>query len=116
MPAGPEIGDAFGQMIRDCHAAGAAPWAVPEIIERDDGQIDAADAGRYFAPPEDEFDSWPLAPARGSVLDIGAGTGRYALPLQERGHQVTALDVSAGGRSRRLRRARRPEPIPRHDR
>jgi SAM-dependent methyltransferase len=30
--------------------------------------------------------------ARGPVLDIGAGTGRIALDLAERGHDVTAVD------------------------
>lgn len=95
MPREPRIGDAFGDTLRECQAAGAKPWAVREIIERDDGHIDSGDASRYFAPPE-AFDAWPLTRARGSVLDIGAGAGRYALALQERGHDVTALDVSAG--------------------
>lgn len=31
--------------------------------------------------------------ARGAVLDVGAGTGRVALDLGRRGHEVTALDV-----------------------
>lgn len=29
----------------------------------------------------------------GPILDVGAGTGRVALPLAREGHQVTALDV-----------------------
>lgn len=90
----PRIGDAFGEMLLECHAAGAAPWAVREIIERDDGYVTSGDAGRYFAEPEAGFRSWPLSRAHGTVLDIGAGAGRYALALQERGHEVTALDVS----------------------
>ena len=31
---------------------------------------------------------------KGTVLDIGAGVGRFALPLQEKGHQVCAIDYS----------------------
>ncbi|MGO2683937.1 MAG: class I SAM-dependent methyltransferase [Microbacterium sp.] len=33
-------------------------------------------------------------PASASVLEIGAGTGRLAIPLAECGHHVVALDVS----------------------
>lgn len=33
-------------------------------------------------------------PADGSILDVGAGTGRYALQLAERGYTVTAVDLS----------------------
>lgn len=31
---------------------------------------------------------------KGKVLDIGAGVGRFALPLQARGHEVCAIDYS----------------------
>src|SRR5512143_125072 len=34
-------------------------------------------------------------PTRGSVLEIGAGTGRYTVELARRGYAVTAVDVSA---------------------
>lgn len=35
-------------------------------------------------------------PAQGRILEIGAATGRYTLPLAERGYHVTAVDLSAG--------------------
>jgi SAM-dependent methyltransferase len=35
-------------------------------------------------------------PERGSILEIGAATGRYTLDLAKRGYQVTAVDMSAG--------------------
>lgn len=35
-------------------------------------------------------------PAQGSILEIGAATGRYTLDLAHRGYSVTAVDLSAG--------------------
>lgn len=68
-----------------------------EIAERDDGFI-AAGLGPavYFEP----FRRWPahqrraMRFVRGRVLDVGAGAGRVALHLQERGHDVVAIDIS----------------------
>jgi SAM-dependent methyltransferase len=37
-----------------------------------------------------------LAGARGSVLDVGAGTGRASLPLARLGHPVTAVERNQG--------------------
>ncbi len=35
-------------------------------------------------------------PHRGSILEIGAATGKYTLELAKRGYTVTAVDMSAG--------------------
>ncbi|MFT3894895.1 MAG: class I SAM-dependent methyltransferase [Anaerolineales bacterium] len=35
-------------------------------------------------------------PAQGSILEIGAATGKYTLGLAQRGYSVTAVDMSAG--------------------
>jgi len=74
------------------------PGAVLELIERDDGFLDGADAARYFTGPDawDALDRLACTEARGRVLDMGAGAGRSALYLQETGRDVVALDVSPG--------------------
>jgi SAM-dependent methyltransferase len=83
------VADAFGQMLRDGRG--------PEIIERDDGFLEAAKIG-YFAPVA----QWPaverraLRWTRGRVLDAGVGAGRAALELQRRGRSVVGIDVSPG--------------------
>lgn len=86
--------DAYGRLILDYLEGTPAP----EIVERDDGVINASRFGPdfYFAP----FRRWPktqrsaLRLVRGRVLDIGCGAGRVAIELQERGHEVVGIDVS----------------------
>jgi len=96
VPDGPVVGDAFGAALLACWEASVKPYEVLELIERDDGYLDGADAARYFAPPEswDALEHSVCERACGRVLDIGSGGGRIALYLQERGLDVTALDVS----------------------
>ena len=103
-------GDAFGEMLRSFAQDGTGL----EIVERDDGFITASQLGpsMYLAP----YRRWrpverrAMRFARGRVLDIGAGAGRVALHLQERGHEVVAIDVSPGAvelmRERSVRDAR----------
>lgn len=86
--------DAFGREVL-AHFRGNA---AHEIIERDDGLVEATGGpASYFA----EFARWPaferraLRFAHGRVLDVGAGAGRVALHLQRRRLAVTAIDNSA---------------------
>lgn len=94
----PALGDAFGDILIRCHAAGAASWSAVEIAERDDGLLSADDASRYFTGPE----RWPSTErracesARGRVLDVGCGAGRHALVMQAAGLEVTGLEPSHG--------------------
>src|SRR5919106_2020681 len=96
-PCNPHLvkrGDAFGSMLLD-HLEGKED--VHEIVERDDGFVSAARLN-YFAPVR----RWPpverraLRFVRGRVLDVGCGAGRVAVELQDRGHDVVAIDVSPG--------------------
>ena len=86
--------DAYGQLLL-AYLDGRR--RATEIVERDDGFIEATEGpANYFQP----FRRWPahqrraLRFARGRVLDVGAGAGRVALHLQERGLEVVAIDVS----------------------
>lgn len=84
--------DAFGHMVFD-HLT---KKQVNEIIERDDGLVEIDSDIGYFS----EFQAWPsyekraMRYVRGRVLDVGAGAGRCALYLQNRGHEVVCIDNS----------------------
>jgi SAM-dependent methyltransferase len=88
------IGDALGEAML-AYLAGSSG---EHVLERDDGWFDIMDTAVYFNEPDD----WPVGESavlehvHGRVLDIGAGAGRYALALQQLGHDVVALDVSPG--------------------
>jgi SAM-dependent methyltransferase len=87
--------DGYGQML----LAALDGRHVAEIVERDDGFIEAAvGPAMYLAP----FRRWhPLDRramrfVRGRVLDVGCGGGRVCLHLQERGQEVVGIDISPG--------------------
>jgi len=88
--------DAMGHMLYDYYQD--PQGEIYQIVERDDGMIDAAaNVGYYFTA----FPDWPpyeqealsyVVPGR--ALDLGCGAGRTTLYLQEKGHEVTAIDNS----------------------
>ena len=86
-------GDAYGQLVRDYLDGRPAQ----EIIERDDGLIEAnAGPKVYFDPPRRwvDVERRGLRLMRGRILDVGCGAGRLALELQRRGRDVVAIDSS----------------------
>lgn len=70
---------------------------VREIIEREDGYIEATEGPAQYLS---EYDEWPehekraMKYARGKVLDIGSGAGRHAIYLQNEGMDVLGIDNS----------------------
>ena len=70
---------------------------VREIIEREDGYIDATEGPSQYLS---EYKDWPqhekkaIKFARGKVLDIGSGAGRHAIYLQNKGLDVMGIDNS----------------------
>lgn len=87
----------------DTDAVGQLMWAYycgkpsHEIIEDRDGTVAIGGGPQsYFST----YKSWPphikaaLGYAKGNVLDIGCGAGRFSLYLQKQGHAVVGIDSS----------------------
>ena len=89
----PEQEDPMGAAIRDYFRQGKS--AQLKVISSlfDDDEMPVAHLFRSYheMPP---LEQRALNEARGKVLDVGAGAGCHALALQERGLDVTAVDIS----------------------
>ncbi len=86
--------DAYGHQLYDYFRGGSQGL---EIVERDDGFIQANLGPRTYLSPYKDWSSHEKAAmsyARGSVLDIGCGAGRHSLYLQKKGLRVLGVDIS----------------------
>lgn len=87
--------DPVGAAIQDFMAGNLEASIVVESNLTEDDEIRVA---YLFRTPDGmpELELLALEACRGRVLDVGAGAGCHSLVLQERGADVTALDLSAG--------------------
>ena len=87
--------DAYGHLIWAYHKGDGD---VIEIVERDDGYIDASRFGpaSYFSEYKDwsEVNKKAVKHVKGRVLDIGCGAGRFSLHFQQKSHEVVGVDNS----------------------
>jgi len=66
------------------------------LLERDDGFVQEEPVSIFFRKPPDFFrhEHTALSLCYGNILDIGSGTGVHSIVLQDRGFNVTAIDIS----------------------
>ena len=86
--------DVFGKSLLDYHhrELNSKLWLYNNYGPPEEMPVDV------FFRPEDEMPELELVAmnlAAGKILDIGAGVGSHALALQNRGADVTALEISA---------------------
>lgn len=83
----------MGAAIRDYFRQGKSAQLKVLSSLFDDDEMPVAHLFRSYdeMPP---LEQRALNEARGKVLDVGAGAGCHALALQERGFDVTAVDIS----------------------
>jgi SAM-dependent methyltransferase len=80
--------------LRDYHE-GARTATI--IVHSDLGEHEELPVAIFFRGADEmfPFERAALELCRGRVLDVGAGTGVHSLYLQERGHDVVAIDLMA---------------------
>lgn len=85
--------DVFGKALLDYYKTGKADtlWLHNSYDEPEEMPIDV-----FFRDEDDmpELEHRALDLCRGKILDVGAGVGSHALALQQRGLEVTAIDIA----------------------
>jgi SAM-dependent methyltransferase len=95
LPMFPYDNDPLGQALLDYYNGDHSVEITVLSNLAEDDVLKVSYLFRSFSEmPEREIKALDLC--RGKVLDVGAGAGAHALLLQERGLEVTAVDVSAG--------------------
>jgi SAM-dependent methyltransferase len=86
--------DLFGKAILDFQTNNSPEDLVTEtnISEADDMSVDYLFRSSNEMP---KLEKKALQLCKGKVLDVGCGAGSHALYLQEKGFDVTAIDISA---------------------
>ena len=82
----------YGQALTDYYA-GKTDATI--LVRRDDGFSSELPVAVFFRsrPAFSTIENMALERCRGTVLDIGAGSGSHTLALRENGFQVVAIDV-----------------------
>lgn len=88
--------DVFGEALQDYFQG---RLEEPLILHNSYGDPEEMPVEVFFRDEEDlpGLEKYALGACRGKILDIGAGAGSHALILQERNHDVTALEISVAG-------------------
>lgn len=85
--------DLFGKALLDYYQNSFVP---PLLLHNEYGPPETIPIDRFFWR-EDKFpdlELFALNQIHGKILEVGAGTGRHTLYMQNQGHNVSAMDIS----------------------
>lgn len=85
--------DLFGQAILDFQTNNSPEDIITETNISEADEMDVAYLFRSFDDMP-KLEQKALQLARGKILDVGCGAGSHSLYLQEKGFDVTAIDIS----------------------
>ena len=88
-----EAMDPYGSALNDFYYGGED---VPVVIVRDDGYRDDMSVKQYFRMREKftNIEKRAISECKGKIVDLSAGVGADCLDLQNRGFDVTAVEIS----------------------
>ena len=86
--------DLFGKAILDFQTNNSPEDLITETSISEADEMSVAYLFRSYAEMP-KLEQKALQLAKGKVLDVGCGAGSHALYLQEKGFDVTAIDISA---------------------
>ncbi len=85
--------DLFGQAIFDYYTNNSPENLITETSISEADEMDVAYLFRDFEKMP-KIEQKALSLAKGKILDVGCGAGSHSLYLQEKGFDVTAIDIS----------------------
>jgi cyclopropane fatty-acyl-phospholipid synthase-like methyltransferase len=86
--------DLFGKAILDYQTNNSPEDLITETSISEADEMSVAYLFRSYAEMP-KLEQKAIQLAKGKVLDVGCGAGSHALYLQEKGFDVTAIDISA---------------------
>lgn len=86
--------DLFGQAILDFQTNNSPENLVTETSISEPDEMSVAYLFRSFEEMP-SLEQQALKLAKGKILDVGCGAGGHSLYLEQKGHEVTAIDISA---------------------
>jgi len=88
--------DVLGFALTDCFLKRSDGFLIN--IVRDDGHISASNPEDWLSNKFSDMEKGMLSVIKthSRILDIGCGAGKHAIYLQEKGNNVTGIDISGG--------------------